>query len=472
MVFVAGGFLTILDSTIINVALPAIGRSLRVAPTAVGAISITYLVATGVSVSASGWLADHAGAKRTLLCAMLAFTVASGLCGLARTLSQLVILRTAQGLAGGLIAPVGLTLLFRTFPQEQRVRVSSMTMIPTLLAPAAGPIVGGLLVTDLSWRYVFFVNLPLGLAASLFGVLFVAEPDRHPEFVRFDVLGFLSTALGLGLLMFGLAEGPSLGWSSDPVLVSVGPGLVLLALSVRWCLRAGQPVLRLRLFANDRLRSCSQVSAPTAMGFVGMLYGVALYFQYGRGLSPLTSGLSAFPDAVGVLCGGQLASRRLYRRYGARRLVSIGIAGSATAMALMATMGAHTSLWWARLLLFAVGVFLGLVFIPTQVTAFSRISPADTSAASTLYTVVRQVAGAFGVAALTTVVGLLGPSHVVDGLRGPNLTAYRWPFLLAAALTLAGLHGARRMPSEPPPSADGEPFQPVGEARPDGLPSP
>src|SRR5271156_1875139 len=201
-VFVAAMFMSIMDATIVNVALPTIGRDFQVSPTAVDAISIAFLVSLAVFIPASGWLGDRFGGKRVLLTAIVVFTVASALCGLATSLGELVAFRVLQGVGGGMLAPVGMAMLFRAFPPEERIRASSILTVPTAVAPALGPVVGGLLVTDLSWRWVFYVNVPIGIAAVVFGSIFLGHNvQSRPG--RFDLPGFLLSGVGLGLLMYG-----------------------------------------------------------------------------------------------------------------------------------------------------------------------------------------------------------------------------------------------------------------------------
>src|ERR1700734_2620763 len=170
-------FISIMDVTIVNVALPTIGRDFHVSPTAVDSISIAFLVSLAVFIPASGWLGDRFGGKRILLAAIAVFTAASALCGLADSLGELVAFRVLQGVGGGMLAPVGLAMLFRAFPPAERIRASAILTVPTTLAPALGPVLGGLLVTELSDRWVFFVNLPLGIAAVTFGLLCLEKSE-------------------------------------------------------------------------------------------------------------------------------------------------------------------------------------------------------------------------------------------------------------------------------------------------------
>ncbi|MDT7656778.1 MAG: hypothetical protein QOF38_1493 [Pseudonocardiales bacterium] len=438
VVFVAAMFMSIMDATIVNVALPTIGRDFSVSPTAVDGISIAFLVSLAVFIPASGWLGDRFGGKRVMLTAIVVFTVASALCGIASTLDQLVAFRVLQGIGGGMLAPVGMTMLFRAFPPRERIRASAILTVPTTLAPALGPVVGGLRVDSLSWRWVFYVNVPIGIAAFLFGLLCLdRSAEGHPG--RFDLAGFLLSGAGLGLLMYGLSEGPNLGWSTVPVLVSIASGLLLLVAMVVVELRTRAPMVDLRLMSDRLFRACNGVVVLTSVSFLGTLYVISLYFQNGRGLSALDAGLSTFPEAIGVMAGAQLASRVLYPRLGPRRHIALGLLGAGICIGLLALMTAHTSLWWARLLMFCLGFAMGQVFVPTQTAAFASVSPEATGRASTMFSAVRQLGGAVGVAVLTTTIVLAGPTHLVAGQTVANLTAYRAAFLVAAALCLAGI---------------------------------
>jgi EmrB/QacA subfamily drug resistance transporter len=438
VVFVSAMFMSIMDATIVNVALPTIGRDFKVSPTAVDSISIAFLVSLAVFIPASGWLGDRLGGKRVLLAAIAVFTAASALCGLASSLDELVAFRILQGAGGGMLAPVGMAMLYRTFPPAERIRAAAILTVPTTLAPALGPVLGGLLVTDLSWRWVFYVNLPLGAAAFAFGLLFLQQPEQDQP-GRFDLPGFLLSGLGLGLLMYGVSEGPNLGWQQSEVLATIAAGIVLLAVMVAVELRSPAPMVDLRLLKNRLFRSGNGVMVLASVAFLGTLYAISLYYQDGRGLSALVSGLSIFPEALGIMAGAQLASRVLYPRLGPRRHITIGLIGTAASIALLTLLGPGTSLWWARLLMLTLGLSMAQVFVPVQAASFATITPAATGRASTMFNAVRQLGGAIGVAVLTTAIVSVGPVHLVGGHEVANLTAYRVAFGVAAAIALCGV---------------------------------
>src|SRR5580692_3090503 len=410
------------------------GRRLSGSPRTTGLISEKL----AVFIPASGWLGDRFGAKRVLLTAIAVFTGASALCGLASSLIELVAFRVLQGAGGGMLAPVGLAMLFRAFPPEERVRASAILTVPTTFAPALGPVLGGLLVTELSWRWVFYVNVPIGVAAFAFGAVFLQQSvQARPG--RFDLPGFLLSGLGLGLLMYGVSEGPNLGWRQSDVLAAIAAGIVLLAAMVAVELRSPAPMVDLRLLKNRLFRSGNGVMVLASVAFLGTLYAISLYYQDGRGLSALGSGLSTAPEALGVMGGAQLASRVLYPRLGPRRHITIGLTGTAASIGLLTLLGPGTSLWWARLLMLTLGLSMAQVFVPVQAASFATITPAATGRASTMFNAVRQLGGAVGVAVLTTVIVLVGPVQLVAGHEVANLTAYRVAFGVAAAIALCGV---------------------------------
>ncbi len=435
VVYVAALFMAIMDTTIVNVALPVMGRDFHTSPDAVDSVVIAFLVSTGVFLAASGWLGDRFGGRKVLLFAVVLFTASSALCGLAGSLGELVIFRVLQGAAGGLMTPVGMAMLFRVFPPAERVRASSILMIPTAFAPALGPVLGGLLVTDLSWRWVFYVNVPIGIAAVIFGALFLDDHvQAHPG--PFDLTGFLLAASGLGLVMYGVSEGPLQGWGTTAVVVTIAAGVALLVALVVVELGKAQPLLDLRVYGNRLFRATSLVLTLGAVAFLGVLFLVALFYQDGLHLTALQSGINTFPEALGVLIGAQLVSRRLYPIFGPRRIMASGLVFVAGAMACMALIGAGTSLWWARALMLLIGLGMSCVFIPAQAASFATISGERTGRASTLFNAARQLGGAVGVALLTTVLAAAGPTRIAAGHVVANLSAYHAGFLAAAVVAL------------------------------------
>lgn len=432
VVFVSSMFMSILDTTIVNVALPSIGQDFGTASTSIDSVSIAFLVSLAVFIPASGWIGDRFGARRVLLTAIALFTLASALCGLAASLPQLIAFRALQGASGGMLTPVGMTLLFRAFPPHERVRASSILTIPTALAPALGPVLGGLLVTDLSWRWVFWVNLPIGLAALLFGLVFLTDgaPGRAG---RFDLPGLVLCGVGLSAFMFGMSEGPNRGWTSPEVASTLFGGLLVLVVAVVVESRSSHPLVAVRLLGNRLFGTSTAVTVCFSAAFMGTLYAISLYYQDGRGLTPLMAGLGVFPEAIGVMCGSQLVSRFVLKRLGPRVTISLGLVGAGFWMAMLALLGEDTNLWIPRIEMFFLGLFMAHVFVTSQAVAFATIPAARTGQASTLFNALRQAGGAIGVALLTTAMVSAGTSNS-DG--GDGAASYHLAFAVAAGLAL------------------------------------
>jgi EmrB/QacA subfamily drug resistance transporter len=437
-VFVSAMFMNIMDITIVNVALPTIGREFNLPPTAVDGIVIAYLVSLAVFIPASGWMGDRFGGKRVLLTAIAVFTLGSVLCGLAQNMTELVVFRVIQGAGGGMMAPVGMAMLFRVFPPSERVRAAGIITIPTTMAPALGPVLGGFLVTDLSWRWVFFVNLPLGIAAVTFGALML-EKTEPIDAGLFDLPGFLLGGGGLGLLMYGVSTGPLNGWATRGVVITCVLGAALLAALVVVELRVPRPMVDLRLLKVRLFRSTNCVMFLSAAAFLGLLFLIPLYFQDARGLSALQSGLSTFPEAIGVMFGAQLASRIIYPRVGPRRHITGGLVALAIGTILLSRISLTTNLWDIRALMFLLGLSMAQVMVPNQAASFAMITPESMGRASTFFNTMRQVGSAVGVAVLSTVLIAATTSHSGAASAEPDMHAYHLAFLAAALFAVGAI---------------------------------
>lgn len=427
--------MALMDATIVNVALPTLGRQFQTSSDAVDGVVIAYLVSLAVFIPTSGWLGDKLGGRRVLLGSIVVFAGSSALCGLATSLGELVLCRIIQGVGGGLMTPVGMAMLWRVFPPAERARASAILMIPTALAPAVGPVLGGLLVTDVSWRWIFYVNVPMGLLALAFGLMFLTD-QRLDRAGSFDLPGFVLAGAGLGLLMYGVSEGPINGWGDTGILATVAAGAVLIAAFIVVELGRAEPLLDLRLL-RDRLFTLSHgVMFLASVGFIGTIYLIALFYQDGLGMTALQSGLSTIPEALGVMVGAQFTVKRRYPVFGPRMLIVGGLLVAAAGMVALLSIGPSTSLWWARLILLVIGFGISGVFVPTQTAAFATTSKQKMGGASTLFNTGRQFGGAVGVAVLTSVLVAVGPLTHTAGRLVPDLTAYRVAFLVSAAFML------------------------------------
>ena len=435
VVFVSALFMSIMDTTIVNVALPAIGDQFHVDAASIGVVNVGYLVSLAVFVPLSGWLGDRFGTRRVFLTALAVFTLASLLCGTATDLQQLSLYRILQGAGGGMLNPVGMTMLLRAFPQEERMRANRVLMVPTAVAPALGPVLGGWLVDTASWHWVFIVNVPIGIVAMTFGLLFL--PDFRSERAgRFDAAGFLLAAVGFGAATYALAEGADKGWGTAGILLPAVVGIAAVAALVVVELRIDDPMLDLRLFKDRLFRATNLVSLVSGAAFLGTLFTFPLFYQDAVGATAFRTGLNTFPEALGVMLASQIVSR-LYPRIGPRRLMAAGAVGVAVAVGLLSLLTPATSVWAARGLMFATGFSMAHIFMPTQTAAFATVSSAATGRASTLFNVQSRLGPALGVALLSTVLSAVGTVTTAPaGTPSANLAAYHTAFLVAAGLAL------------------------------------
>ncbi|MGI8475779.1 MAG: MDR family MFS transporter [Thermomicrobiales bacterium] len=455
-VFVTGLFMDLLDTTIVNVALPTLGTIFNAQPTTLEWIVTGYLLSLAVWIPASGWLGDRFGTKRIFLFALAMFTAGSALCGTATSIRMLILFRVLQGIGGGMLTPVGTTMLFRAFPPNERAKASAVLVIPIAVAPAIGPIIGGLLIDRLSWRWIFYVNVPFGIAA-LFFAAFVLKEHVEEKAGRFDVPGFLLSASGLPLLLYALAEAPSRGWTSAVVLLTGFAGVALLVLLVIVELRVAEPMLALRLFGDRMFRNATIVNFASSSAFFGLLFLLPLFLQRSdmHNLSATQSGLTTFPQALGLVIMSRVASG-LYPKVGPRRMMMVGTLGATVATFLFVFVGVHTDLWWIRGIMLIRGMSFAFALIPLQAATFSNISRSDSGRASSLFNTNRQVASSLGVAVLATVRTDRALSHVnnavanlgssagdattrAGAVQSATLNAFHDGFATAASLSLIAL---------------------------------
>ncbi len=369
-VYVSALFIDILDVTIVNVALPTLGREFRT--DAIEWIVLGYTLSLAVWIPASGWLGDRVGTKRIFLTALGLFVAASVLCGLAQTIDQLIAFRVLQGVGGGMLTPVGVAMLYRAYPPAERAKAATILIIPTVLAPALGPVLGGLLVTHLHWRWIFFINLPIGLIAFAVAATYLRE-HREPTARTFDWLGFVLSGAGLALIVYSLSEGPRAGWSSALVISTGSIGLVAFVAMIKVELSVAHPMLDLRLLREPLFRITNLLSMFAQAAFLGVIFLMPIYLQNLRGVNALQSGLATFPQAIGVVAASQIAGR-IYPRIGPRRLIVFGLATGSVAGALFALVDGGTSLWVIRGLMLLRGFFMGFGFVPLQAASYAADS--------------------------------------------------------------------------------------------------
>ena len=436
VVYIAGLFMTIVDGTIVNVALPTLAREFDVASTEIEFVSIAYLLAFAAVIPAAGWLGDRFGTKRVFVFALGLFVVASGLCGAAPSLVWLVVFRVLQGLASGLITPIGTTMLFRAFPLDQRSTATVGVLSVAVIAPAIGPVLGGVLVDNTSWRWIFYVNLPIGAVALALAVAWLIE-ERHDNPGRLDGAGLVLSATGVSLVIYSMSRGPANGWLSASTLLTGGVGVAAIVALVVVQLRIEQPLLQLRLLSDRLFRTVNIAALMVYAGFFGWIFVLPLYMQTLRGFSATQSGLVQAPQAVAVFIVSNLLGKRLYRTVGPRRLMIIGSATTAVFTGGFVLAGLDTPLWQIATGSFLRGASVGMVFVSIQTAVYATVSLADTGRATSLFNTSRQIASATGVAVAASVISAVVSAAGGDGAPAADrLGAYQWGFLAMGLILL------------------------------------
>lgn len=434
--YIVGLFMTIIDGTAVNVALPTLAREFDVPSTDIEWVAVSYLLALAAVIPAAGWLGDRFGSKRMFVVALVLFVGASVACGLAQSLPQLIGFRVAQGMGGGLITPIGSAMLFRAFPLSERSTAAVGVLSVAVVAPAVGPVLGGLIVDNISWRWIFLINLPIGVVALTLAVLWLRE-ERADAPGRFDAAGIVLSAIGVSTLIYALSTGPDNGWGSASTLTAAAIGVSSLTALIVVELRLEQPMLALRLFGNRLFRTVNISATMVYAGFFGWIFVLPVYMQTLRGFSATESGMVQAPQAVAVFIVSNLFGKSLYRIIGPRRLMIVGSFVTALATGLFGLVGLDTPLWMIAVGSFVRGAAVGLVFVSIQTAVYATISNADTGRATSVFNTQRQISFATGVALAATVIA--AQVSAVGGDAAPavdRLPGYQWGFFTMGLVML------------------------------------
>lgn len=449
VVVVLGALLTIVDTTVVNVAIEPLAQELHAPLATVGWVATGYLLALTATIPLSGWAADRFGARRLFLFSVALFTVGSALAAAAPSAEALIAARVVQGLGGGLVLPAGITLIGQTAGPRRMGRAMSVIGVPLLLAPVAGPLLGGLLLDAVTWRALFLVNLPVG-ALVLLCALRLLPPDAAPApaaasspvpapapasspvpGTRLDRLGLALLSPGLAALVLGLTRLGGGDASAATTLVPLLGGLLLSALFVAHALRAEAPLLQLRLLAEPSVGAAAATLLLLGGAFLGALFLLPLYLQGTRGESATATGLLLLPQGVAAALTIALAGR-LADRVGAGRVVLAGLLPFLLGLAALTQVRADSShlAWSVVLALFGVGT--GATLMPAMTAAYGALSRPQVAHATALLTIAQRLGSSVGVALAAVLLG--------DGRAAADLgAAFRWPLLLALAAVVPAI---------------------------------
>ena len=439
--FVFGIFVTLLDMTIVNVALPTFAADFDAPTTTIQWVVTGYLLSLAVFIPMSGWVGDRFGTKRTFMSALVVFTFGSLLCAFAWNIQALIAFRVFQGMGAGMLTPVGMAMLFRAFPPAERAQAAAVLALPTVVAPASGPVLGGYLVEYQSWHWIFIINVPIGIVGLVLAALLLRE-ERQKNPGRLDVPGFVLSGVGLATLMYALAEAGTRGLDDTRVILIGLSGLAVLAVFAAVELRSEHPMVDVRLFRDKLFRGANTIVFASFSGFAGALFLLPLLLQAEMGLSPLESGLTTFPQAIGVAMMAQPAGR-LYKFIGPRRMMMAGLAGATLCTLAFLLVDLETSQWWIRLIMLARGWSFAFTMIPLQTAVFATIRSEDTGRAAAIFNAGQQIASGFGVALLATALSNrflhYGAALGDPATRAGAVLAFHDAFIPAVALGALGV---------------------------------
>jgi EmrB/QacA subfamily drug resistance transporter len=408
MVAIFGLFMVMLDLTIVNIAIPKLQTDFGAGLTDVDWVSTGYSLAEGIGIPLTPYFSAVLGNKRFYLLLLALFTIGSALCGVAWSLSSLTVFRILQGLAGAGMIPMSITLLYSEFPPEERGIALGALGVPLMVAPALGPTVGGYLVTFVSWRVIFYINVPIGILGFFLGAIFLR--DNRPEGGRtpsFDIAGFLCSTVALGSLLYAFDKAGTNGWDSLTVTSFLVIGLASLVLFViveLITIESGrQPLLDLRLFGSRSFAGGNIALMIIAFALFGGQFLVPQYLQTLRGLSAYNAGLVLLPQALGSMVASVLGGR-LVDKLGVKAVTIPGLLILASSLWGLSRLTLQTPFSDFQILLIIRGLGLGLCMQQTTIAALAEIKPAQLSQASSLNSVVRSVATSFAVALVSTLV--------------------------------------------------------------------
>lgn len=464
-VVVLGSTMSILDTTIVNVAINALSRDFNVSLATVQWVSTAYMLALATVIPITGWASDRFGTKRLYITSIAVFLAGSALSGCAWSDGSLILFRVLQGLGGGIIVPAGMTILTHAAGPQRIGRVMGIVGVPMLLAPILGPIVGGYLVDDVSWRWIFFVNLPIG-AVALVAAIRTFTVDRPALHHALDWKGLLLLSPGLAIFVYGLSATASANTLGRAIaLCALGIGLVLVILFAHRARHVNQPLIDVRLFARRVVGASALTTFLFGAAFFGLALPMALYFQIVCGQSASTAGLHLAAQGLGAMITMPLAGR-LTDKIGAGPIVLAGLITAAIGSLALSRIGFTTPLWCVELALFVTGLGTGATMMPAMSAALGSLRRNEVARVTSGLNVMLRIGGSIGTAlsaviltrylshllpaaasdkaALSLLRSMpLGERHtILPGLANAFAHAFRWSF----AITLLALISALFLP--------------------------
>lgn len=416
-VIVLGAIMAMVDVTVVNVALDHLITEFGTTLATMQWVATGYTLALATVIPLSGWAGNRFGAKRVYLTSVFLFVVGSALAGTAWSAESLILFRVLQGLGGGMLLPLSMTILVGASGPARVGRVMAVLGIAMQLGPIAGPVLGGWLVDDVSWRAIFFLNVPIGILTLLLGAGIIPDDEPRPA-EKLDVVGLLLLSPGLAALIYGLAQVPAHeGFAHPDVYLPAGAGAALVIAFVWHAARTPHALIDLKLFRNRGFSVAAVTMVLFMIAVLGSMLLFPLYFQQVRAQSALQAGLLVVPQSIGAMIMMPIAGRLVDRGHAAR-LVKLGIVAVIGVVAVLTQLTDTTPYWMISAALFVLGIAMGMVGMPNMSIALKTLRPQDIARGSTSLTIIQQSASAVGIAMMSVIL-----SHEISGRAGELLPA-------------------------------------------------
>ncbi|WP_231373216.1 DHA2 family efflux MFS transporter permease subunit [Bacillus sp. 37MA] len=441
MAVIIGMIMVILDSTVVNVAIPSLQAYFNTSLKTIQWTITGYTLSLAAVIPLAGWLTDKFGAKQVFLSTIALFTLGSVLCAIAQTSEQLVLFRVIQGLGGGMVSPIGMAMIFKLSPPDKRGSVMAMLGVPMLLAPAAGPILSGWLIGLASWHWIFLINLPIGIAALLVGVKYLPIIERHKT-PALDIWGMILAPIAFSMLAFGMSEGGS-DWTSTRTLTGLIVGGVALILFIIVELRQKQPLLELRVFGSSDFTRGVILTWISQIALIGSILMVPLFLQNLLGYTPLESGLTTLPMALASVVFMPIGGK-LFDKVGARPLAFVGLIIITAALFLLSQVDLDSSRTTMMLPLAMMGAGMGLSMMALNTHVLNSAPRRLVSRVTPLTTATQQVVMSFAIAGLTGFLTSRTTHYMAEAGANANLaqssaSAFGDIFFLTACVAACGV---------------------------------
>ena len=424
VVVMLGTFMTILDSTIANVALPHMQPSLGAASDTIAWVLTSYIVATAIATPLTGWLASRVGRRQLFLWSIAGFTIASMACGTAQSLEQMVLFRMVQGAAGAFLAPLGQSYVLDVWPQSKHGKAMAWWGVGIMVGPIMGPVIGGWLTESFNWRWVFFINLPVGIVTFLWATAVLPQVDTAAR--RFDLLGFALLAIGVAALQLCLDRGQQLDWfASWEVCIEAGfAAAALWAFGVH-VMTANDALIDKRMLRDRNVMTGFAFITLVGLLLVGTTALLPTMLQTLFGYPVIATGMLQMPRGIGMMMA-MMSAGQLIGRVDARHLIALGLVLSATAMWMMMQFAPVMGATPFMVSGFLQGAGLGLIFVPLNTLAFATLAPDLRTDAAGFYMLLRNLGGSIGIS--LTVGVLARQAQISHADLGANLTATAMPW--------------------------------------------